>query len=192
MTQRSLSNAVEDVPSLRGAFITAMPDCLLYDAWMRDEEKWEGEDVASYFGDLVRANREGLRALQAWSAEMQVTIESTDLLLVLRELSSDFVVGFAFERTAALGMVRLHVKRVLGLLEEVLPKVQMEQRPYAIRVSDFLLRYAPDSHTALHRAALKSGLSVDSLREPEQLTDAEVGRFEQAVCDILGLETLAI
>lgn len=192
MSEKSLARAVEDVPSLRGAFITAMPDCLLFDAWMREEEEWVGEDVASYFGDLVRANREGLRALQAWSSEMQVTIESTDLLLVLRELSSDFVVGFAFDRAAPLGMVRLHVKRVLALLEELLPKVQLEQRPYAVRVSDFLLRYAPDAHTALQRAALKSGISVNTLREPQQLNGEQTDRFEQAVRDILGLETLAI
>lgn len=192
MADITLASAVEDVPALRGAFVTAMPDCLLFDAWMRSEEAWEGEDVASYFGDLVRANREGLRALQAWSAEMQVTIESTDLLLVLRELSSDFVVGFAFERSAPLGMVRLHVKRVLGTLEDILPKIQPEQRAYAVRISDFLLRYAPDSHTALQRAALKSGIPIDSLREPSQLSESEVSVFERSVCDILGLESLAI
>lgn len=192
MANQDLASAVEDVPSLRGVFITAMPDCLLFDAWMREGEAWEGEDVASYFGDLVRANREGLRALQAWSAEMQVTIESSDLLLVLRELSADFVVGFAFERAAPLGMVRLHVKRVLALLEDVLPKVQPEQRPYAVRVSDFLLRYAPDAHTAMQRASLKSGLSMDALRDPIALSEGEVGLFERAVCEILGLDALAI
>lgn len=190
MTDQSLQQAVEGVPSLRAVFVTAMPDCLLYDSWMREDESWSGEDVASYFGDLIRANREGLRALRAWSAEMQVTIESTDLLLVLRELSSDFVVGFAFERSSPLGMVRLHVKRVLGLLEDMLPKVRPEQRPRAVRVAEFLTRYAPDVHTALQRAALRSGVPVDVLRKPESLSTQQVERFERSVCDILGLESL--
>ncbi len=192
MSEISLRHAVQEVPSLRGLFVTAMPDCLLIDSWMLDEEQWSGEDVAAYFGDLIRANREGLKALGAWSAEMQVTIESTDLLLVLRELSSDYVVGFVFERTTPLGMVRLHIRRVLALLDELLPKVSPEQRPRAVRVSEFLVRYAPDSHTALQRAALRSGLAIESLQSPENLSDEQVERFETSVCDILGLETLSL
>lgn len=190
MTEKSLQQAVDGVPALRGVFVTAMPDCLLYDSWVREDETWAGEDVASYFGDLVRANREGLKALQAWSAEMQVTIESTDLLLVLRELSSDLVIGFAFERTAPLGMVRLHVKRVLSLLDDLLPKIRPEQRPRPVRVSEFLTRYAPDAHTALQRAALRSGIAVDTLRNPETLSTQQTELFERAVADILGLDSL--
>ena len=192
MSEASLEQALEGVPSLRAAFVTAMPDCLLYDAWIRSEENWSGEDVAAFFGDLIRANREGLKALQAWSAEMQVTIESTDLLLVLREVSSDFVVSFAFERSAPLGMVRLHVKRVLALLADQLPKVEPQQRPRALRVAEFLTRYAPDAHTALKRAALRSGIPVDSLESPQALSPQQVELFERSVCEILGLESLSL
>jgi len=192
MTERGIQQAVEAVPSLRALFVTAMPDCLLYDSWMRPEESWSSEDVASYFGDLIRANREGLKALQAWSAEMQVTIESTDLLLVLRELSTDFVVGFAFERATPLGMVRLHVKRVLSVIDETLPKIKPEQRPRAVRVAEFLTRYAPDAHTALNRAALRSGVPVDLLLKPENLSAHQVELFERTVCDILGLDALSL
>jgi hypothetical protein len=192
MSEPSLEQALSGVPSLRAAFVTAMPDCLLYDAWIRAEESWAGEDVAAFFGDLIRANREGLKALQAWSAEMQVTIESTDLLLVLREVSSDFVVSFAFERSAPLGMVRLHVKRVLALLAEQLPKVEPQQRPRALRVAEFLTRYAPDAHTALKRAALRSGIPVDSLESPHALSPQQVELFERSVCEILGLESLSL
>lgn len=192
MNDTSLQETLERVPSLRGLFVTAMPDCLLFQSWMKEGEVWSGEDVASYFGDLIRANREGLRALQAWSAEMQVTIEATDLLLVLREIGSDFVVGFAFDRSAPLGMIRLHVKTVLALLEELLPKVRPEQRPRAVRIAEFLLRYAPDAHTALQRAALRSGVAVDLLRRPEELAPQQIELFEGAVCDILGLDSLEL
>ena len=192
MEEQSLHHVVEGVPSLRGMFVTAMPDCLLIDSWMKDDERWSGEDVAAYFGDLIRANREGLKALGAWSAEMQVTIESTDQLLVLKEFSTDYVAGFVFERSTPLGMVRLHVKRVLSLLEEMLPKIQPEQRPRAVRVSEFLVRYAPDAHAALQRASLRSGLPLASLQNPERLSHDEVERFEVSVCDILGLESLSL
>lgn len=192
MADTSLQETLERVPSLRGLFVTAMPDCLLFQSWMKEGEEWSGEDVASYFGDLIRANRQGLKALQAWSAEMQVTIEATDLLLLLRELSGDFVVGFVFDRSAPLGMVRLHVKMVLALLDDILPKVQPEQRPRAVRIAEFLVRYAPDPHTALQRAALRSGVAVEALRRPETLQPQQVEHFEHAVCDILGLDSLKL
>lgn len=192
MSETSLEETLERVPSLRGLFVTAMPDCLLFQSWMREGAEWSGEDVASYFGDLIRANREGLKALQAWSAEMQVTIEATDLLLVLREVSGDFVVGFVFDRSAPLGMIRLHVKMVLALLDELLPRIKPEQRPRGVRIAEFLLRYAPDAHTALQRAALRSGISVDLLRKPEQLPTQQIELFERSVCDILGLDALKL
>ncbi len=189
---QSVQQVVAGVPSLRGVIVTAMPDCLLIDSWMRDNENWASEDVAAYFGDLIRANREGLKALQAWSAEMEVTIESTDMLLVLREISTDFVVGFIFERATPLGMVRLHVRRSMGIFAEMLPKVQPEQRPRALRVADFLARYAPDPHTALQRAALRSGIPLELLKSPERLSPEQLEIFERSVQDILGLETLSL
>ena len=110
MTTLELDEVVEGVPALRGLFVTLMPDCLLFDSWMRPDGDWTPEDVASYFGDLVRANREGLKSLRSWSADMQVTIESADALVVLKELRGDFVVSFVFDRETPLGMVRLFVE----------------------------------------------------------------------------------
>lgn len=191
MTELQLASAVSDVPSLRGIFITAMPDCLLYDAWVAPNESWHAEEVASYFGDLVRANREGLKSLQAWSSEMQVTIESAGVLLVLRE-QRDFVIALAFEREAPLGMIRINVRRVLDRLEAVLPKLEPEERPRGVRVTEFLEKYAPDPHAVMQRVALRTGLSLDALRHPESLDDQKVAVLESSVKDILGLDNLAI
>ncbi len=191
MGQLLLRQVVEDVPSLRGIFITAMPDCLLYDAWTRAEESWRAEDVASYFGDLVRANRQGLKGLKAWSSEMQVTIESADVLLVLREIR-DYVVALAFERSAPLGMVRVHVTRLIERLGGVLPVLAPEQRPRAVRVVEFLEKYAPDPHAVLQRVALRTGIGLEVLRRPETLEQGQVQVLEETVRDLLGLESLAI
>ncbi len=191
MKTMDLSKAIEGVPALRGMFITLMPDCLLFNSWIRPDSEWVAEDVASYFGDLVRANREGLRSLRSWSADMQVTIESADTLVVLKELRGDFVASFVFDRDTPLGMVRLFVKRLLERLEVTLPDVVVEQRPRAVRALEFVQRYAPDPHATLMRVALKSGLSMELLGRPEQLDDAATDRVEDAAKDILGLDSLA-
>ena len=191
MSQVTIGETVADVPSLRGVFVTAMPDCLLYDSWVRPDETWHAEDVASHFGDLVRANREGLKGLSAWSTDMQVTIESSGVLLVLRE-SGDFVVALAFERDAPLGMVRIHVKRILERLEEVLPKVAPEELPRGVRVVSFLQKYAPDPHTVLRRVVLRTGIPFEALQAPETLDAAQVRVLEDAVRGLLGLESLTL
>ncbi len=190
INEKDLEQSLRNVSALRGMFVTAMPDCLLFYAWMRGEEDWAGEDVAAYFGDLIRANGQGLRALSAWSSEMQVTIEASDILLVLRELPTDFVVGFVFERSVPLGVARLSIKQILATLEDFLPKVSPEQRARGVRVAEFLLRYAPDAHAALQRASLRSGLPLELLNDPAQLTPDQTEQFERSVCDILGLDTL--
>ncbi len=185
---RYIEQAVAEIPQLIGIFVTAMPDSLLFSSWVRDGTSWSAEDVAAYFGDLVRANREGLKALGSWSSEMQVTIESAESLVVLRELSSDFVAGCVFERTAPLGMVRLHLKRLLERITHVLPKVQPEDRPRGLRIMEFLDRYAPDPHAVALRVSLRAGISLDDLKMAGSLTPDQVQRLEETACKILGVK----
>lgn len=191
MKPSNLKEAVAGVTPLRGLFITLMPDCLLFDSYVRPGGDFVAEDVASYFGDLVRANREGLKSLRSWSQDMQVTIESDDTLVVLKELRGDFVASFVFDRETPLGMVRLFVRRLLDRLETSLPDTEVHERPRAVRALEFVQRYAPDPHATLMRVALKSGLAMEALQKPESLDDAAADRIEEAAKDILGLEQLS-
>ncbi len=189
---RYVEQAAAEVPQLIGVFITAMPDSLLFSSWVRSGTEWSAEDVASYFGDLVRANREGLKALGSWSSEMQVTIESAESLVVLREISADFVCGCVFERNAALGMVRLHLKRLLERISAALPKVQPEDRPRGLRIMEFLDRYAPDPHAVTLRVSLRSGISIEELQSPGSLNADQIRRLEETACKILGVNQLSL
>lgn len=192
MNSEFLRQAVEDVPSIKAVFITAMPDCLLYGSWLRSDSSWSEETVATYFGDLFRANREGLKALGSWSSEMQVTIESPDNLVILHELSSDFVCACVYEREAALGMVRLHTKRLLTRILSTLPTFEAEERPRGVRVVDFLHRYAPDPHAVLLRVSLRTKLPMEVINSPEKLSEEQVAQVEETACGILGLQSLNI
>ncbi len=192
MTPEYLAKAVEDIPSLRAVFVTAMPDCLLFGSWLRADSQWSEDQVATYFGDLFRANREGLKALGSWSSDMQVTIEAPDHLIILHELTSDFVCALVFERSAALGMVRLYTRRLLERITESLPTFEVEQRPRGVRVMEFLNRYAPDPHAVLLRVSLRTKLSMEELESVQNLTDEQVAQVEQTACGILGLQALNI
>ncbi len=187
----SLAPLVQDVGGIRGLILTVMPDCLMFDAWKHEEETFEPEDVASYFGDLIRANREGLRAL-GHTDEMQVTIEAGGRLVILRELPGDFVAGFVMKSDTPLGMVRIHVKRTLERLAPLLPSFKPEERPKSVRVIDYLRRYAPDPHAALLRVSLRTGIPMDVLNAPEAFTEAQTSLVANTVRDILGLEELHV
>lgn len=189
-TTTRLVHAIEDIPTLRAIFITAIPDCLLYDAWIRSDSDWRAEEVAAFFGDLFRANREGLKALGSWSTDMQVTLESPDHLILLRELSPDFICACVFERDAALGLVRLHLKRLLDRIRATLPKFEVRERPRGLRIMDFLQRYAPDPHAVLLRISLRTRLPMESLQRPEEMDPTQVQNLEAATCEILGLQSL--
>ncbi len=190
MTTSYLTHSIEDIPSLRAMFVTAMPDCLLYDAWIRSDVSWKADEVASFFGDLFRANREGLKALGSWSSDMQVTLESPDHLILLKELSADFICACVFERDTALGMARLQVGRLLERVRVSLPRFEVTQRPRGVRVVEFLHRYAPDPHAVKLRISLRTQLAMDRLDRPEQLDAGEVQKLEAAACEILGLQAL--
>ncbi len=190
MSESVLTQAVEGVTGIKSVLITAMPDCLLYDSWMRFDLQVRMEDAATYFGDLVRANRQGLKALGSLSAEMQVTIEAKDNLVVLTELDEHFVCSCVFEPETPLGMIRLHVKRILDLVRQSLPKLDLQQRPRGARVLDFLQRYAPDPHAVLLRASLRTGIPMEQLERAGELDEAKVGELEAATKAILGLQSL--
>ena len=143
MSSDFMSQAVKDISFLRAVFVITMPDCLLYSSWLRADSQWSEEEVAAYFGDLFRANRKGLKALGSWSSDMQVTIEAPDNLIIMHELTADFVTACVFERSAALGMVRLHMKQLIERIAASLPDFQSEHRPRGDSVVDFLHRYAP-------------------------------------------------
>ncbi|MEZ4224872.1 MAG: hypothetical protein R3B13_28220 [Polyangiaceae bacterium] len=192
MIDPTLGEAAKQISGLRALIVITMPDCLLYGHWSAREHTFSVEDASGYFGDLIRANRRGLSAIGAWSQDMQVTIESADALVVLREIDEHFVCCTMFDREAPLGLVRLHLKQLIERLRTTLPQVQPEERPRGVRIIEFLDRYAPDSHAVLMRVATRTGIPVDSLRRAETLDAGQVAAMEEAAKRILGLDHLQI
>lgn len=196
MQMLDLASLAEGVPGLRGIFLSAMPDCLLLDSYLPHHDPWPSEELASLFGDLLVKHRQTLQLLQTWSPEIQVTIESSDFTLILREIRSDFVAGFVFEPTSPFGMIRLFSKRLQDTLAQQLASLQPEPSASAdsraARILDFLQRYAPDPHTSLMRLALKTGIPLENLEQPSSLAPAHLHKVEEAVCDILGIDQLQL
>lgn len=183
-----IGDLADELPTLRAVLVTAMPDCLLFDHWRRQDVEFSADQAAAYFGDLIRANHAGLKSMESWSKKMQVTVEADDLLIVIREIRDNFVVTAVFEAGSPLGMVRLFVDRILGIVDATLPKLQTQSRPKSVKLVEFLRKYAPDPHAVLKRASLRSGIPLSQLRAPAEMSDVQVENLEEVAKDLLGLE----
>lgn len=192
MEKEWLQSVARGVKSLHALTVIAMPDCLLYSAWQREEKDLELERVAGYLGDLTRANRQALSALGSWSANMQVTIETVDALILLREIDANFVCASIFERDTPLGMVRLQLSQVVESLRDALPKIGGDEIPRGVRILRFLERYAPDAHMITQRLAVRLGFDSTKLARPEKLTAEECDELEAEARNLLGIDRLAL
>lgn len=210
MNPLNLAAAAEGIPSLRAILITAMPGCMLFDAYLPGDSEVNQDDIedaAAFFGDLIRANRETLKLFGSWSSNIQFTVESDELLYSVWGLRSDFVIGFVFDAGVPSGMIRHFTRRMyldlqqqiermgghieapeeLVLFEE--PDVQEEQ-PRGVELLEYLRVYAPDPHASMFRISVKTGIPVEELENPSNLSGEDVSLIEQAVCDILGIDNI--
>ena len=187
-----IGELAEELPNLRAVLVTAMPDCLLFGDWARPDVDISSDKAAAYFGDLIRANHAGLKSMNSYSKQMQVTVESDDLLIVIREIRDNFVVTAVFDSGSPLGMVRLFVNRILESIDEKLPKLTASARPRGVLVVEFLRKYAPDPHAVLRRASLRAKLPMALLRSPRDLNEAQVAQLETVAKELLGLDELHI
>lgn len=192
MSQQQLKALVEQIEPLRACIIVTMPDCLLCSSYQRDGEAWDPELVAAYFGDLMRSNRQNLEQLDKWTDQTQVTIESANRHIVVKQLNAQFVVGFAFEGGVPLGMVRLHISRMMGGIESILEGAKPKELSRGKKLINYLERYAPDTHAAMLRLSLQTGLPMALLQQPDEFSEAESAAVEESVQRILGLERLSL
>jgi hypothetical protein len=148
--------------------------------------------LAGYFGDLTRANREAIKVLGGWSVSLQVTIETSDSLILIREIDEFFAIALLFEANTPLGMVRLEANSLIEQVRALLPRVGISDVPRGVRIMRFLERYAPDPHAVKLRLALRSGLTLERLEAPEQLSEREIALVEEEAKSLLGVDRLAI
>jgi hypothetical protein len=54
----------------------------------------------------------------------------------------------------------------------------------------YLNEHAPDTHAALMRVSLQTGLSLNRLNTPDSFSDEEYARVEESVRRILGVDSI--
>jgi len=89
-------------------------------------------------------------------------------------------------------LMRLEMKKVLQRVLPLLPAREVEERPRAMKIMDYLKRYAPDPHTVEMRVSLITGIDIAELEDTAHLKAEQIDQLEEAAKDIMGLEELNV
>lgn len=188
-----LEQELQHIPVLRGLLISVMPDCLLFDSYMPETQAWNKEDMASELGELFERSQHLMELFRS-TGQSQITVENDDAVLVVRKLADSFIVGMIFRPDTPLALIRVYAGQISEKVTERLQSVEVsdvqESFSSAVRILEYLKQYAPDPHTSLMRIALKTGIPLGTLNQPQQLNNEQTELLERAVCDILGLDEL--
>lgn len=209
--------------------MVTVPDCLLYSIWQKEDAVWDAEIAGAYFGQLLTSGTDGLRSIEGWEHLHQMILEMSEGMMVLRRIQgADFVVGYIFDKNAALGWIRLQVDRTFPMIQQQLQSAMAQlggdgegevaniPAPVAIedsyddepeitmiaeepapaddglskgaRLMKYLEDHAPDTHAALLRVSLQTGLPLTRLRSPDSLSDAEYTKVSESVRLIVGVK----
>ena len=226
MAQQDIESIVSGIRQLGGVIVVTVPDCLLYANWQKRGTTWDPEVAGAYFGQLLTSSTDGLRSVEGWQHLHQMFLEMSEGMMVLRRVQgADFVVGYIFDKNAALGWVRLQVDRTFPMIQQHLrsamaqmgpeegvagipapaaieddiddaPEITMVAEPEPVddglskgaRLMKYLEDHAPDTHAALLRVSLQTGLPLTRLRSPDSLSDAEYNKVSESVRLIVGVK----
>ena len=229
MAHPDIESIVSGIRQLDGIIVVTVPDCLLYSAWQKNGTSWDAEVAGAYFGQLLTSGTDGLRSIEGWQHLKQMFLEMSEGMMVLRRVQgAEFVVGYIFDKKAALGWVRLQVDRTFPLIQQQLqsamaqmgseevagipapvaieddyddaPEITMVAEPEPVpepvddglskgaRLMKYLEDHAPDTHAALLRVSLQTGLPLTRLRSPDSLSDAEYNKVSESVRLIVGVK----
>lgn len=213
MAHKDRESIVSGINQLTGVLVITIPDCLLYSAWQRGDDSWDAEIVGAYIGQLMTSGIQGLRSQTEFGNILQVTLEMLDSLIVMRSTSNEeFVVAHFFESGTPLGWARLQAERTYPMFTEGLvePEIFEEDFPEPeefdappdmgdasqLSKGERLMKYlddnAPDTHAALLRVSLQTGLPLTLLRTPDKLSPDDYTKVEESVRLILGVDQLNV
>ncbi len=179
----------ESIEHLKGVVIVQLPDCVVWKSWQ--SMAFDDTEIAAYFGDMVKAQRQACQSLNKGLQDLRFSIESDQLTLLVSELAKkNYVAVFVFSGQVALGLARYTVKRLSSIIAEHLPDEELVTLSPGRRVIAFIERYAPDPHAVMMRIALQTKIPFDRFNDPDNLTAEELMQIELAAQMILGVSNI--
>ena len=216
MTNTDFAALVRGIEPLRACLIVEATSGALHRDFRRGPMAVEPEVVARAVAGLARAQTDIVGLAEPATL---CTLEWPGVLVIVRSVSASALVVFFFNAGTKIGIARMHITNVVDQLDSMLPSPRShtvrtlptvtpepepapEPAPESSIASDpdskaqRLLKYldenAPDTHAALLRVSLQTGLPLSLLKTPEQLSTEEFDQVTASVRRILGVEQLPV
>lgn len=204
MTFVELAPVVHDIEPLRACLLVEASSGALGDAFVRGAARlvMEPDALARAVAGLARAQTDLVTGSEPARA---CTLEWPEATVVVRAVGVDTLLVLYFAPDVALGLLRMHVGEVVSRVEAGLadgpgPQGDPASEPPAVselsarsrgrELLAYLDEHAPDTHAALLRVSLQTGLPLSVLETPERLSDDEFAQVAASVRRILGVEHL--
>ncbi|MEQ8567193.1 MAG: hypothetical protein RMA76_19925 [Deltaproteobacteria bacterium] len=181
---------VSTIPRLRACAVVSTRGGALRATYLSPTESWDAIDFAQVVGRLFDDASGALGLIGAGGAE-QLLLEARGRRVALQALDANHVAAFVFDREAKLGMIRHRLDDLRAALTENLGDHNGTAQRGAT-ILEYLERNAADTHAALLRVSLQTGLPMSLLRTPDSLSEAELESVAASVRQILGVQTLGI
>lgn len=215
MTNTDFATIVRGIEPLRACFIVEATSGALYREFTRGPMTVEPAVVARAVAGLARAQTDVVGLAEP--ADL-CTLEWPSVTVIVRSVSASALVAFFFDADTKLGVARMHIANVVDRLAAMLPSAHSrtvrsmpvvapsseagpepkpdpasaQEEPRGPRLIAYLDENAPDTHAALLRVSLQTGLPLSLLESPEKLSDEEFEQVTSSVRRILGVEQLPL
>ncbi|MEQ9502355.1 MAG: hypothetical protein RIT81_36125 [Deltaproteobacteria bacterium] len=188
MNDERLRAAVSTIPRLRACAVVSTRGGALRATYLSPTESWDAIDFAQVVGRLFDDASGALGLIGGGGAE-QLLLEARGRRVALQALDANHVAAFVFDREAKLGMIRHRLDDLRAGLAQSLGDGNAQR---GATILEYLERNAADTHAALLRVSLQTGLPMSLLRTPDSLSEAELESVAASVRQILGVQTLGI
>lgn len=190
MNDERLRATVATIPRLRACAVVRTHGGALRATYQSPTEQWDANDFAQLIGRLF-GDASGALGLVGGGGTDQLLVEARGRRVALQALDANHVAAFVFDRDAKLGMIRHRVHGVRSTLEASLSEADANA-PRGADLLAYLEKNAADTHAALLRVSLQTGLPMTLLKTPERLSVAELESVSASVRQILGVQTLGL
>lgn len=176
MTREDFGRVAVGAPALHRVVVLTLRDCLLVKQWSR-AEAGDPDAAAAHLGATFRSAIEALRVLGTDATPLGITVETKDALVVVRALGDEAAVGFVFDRSAPMGLVRLQVEQLSEHLLNMMPGLQAAQDlPQPAPASE-----APSISSANATVVMPSHTDLPAVPRPAPATEAPAPERPRAV-----------
>ena len=154
--------------------------------WIHPKSSLRAEDISVNIAALGTAHYTHLSSIKISTKNVEILISTSQYIIALN-LNENKLVGAYFEAKTLQGVAKRYMQRICSVLQN-----EPHKQTRITKIIAYLFEHSPNKSTAKLRLSLKTGIALADLEQSEEINTANTTQIEQAVCEILGLNSLPL